>query len=115
MNIRKKWLLTLSRTDSDKVVKVSLSQRTVVFLFTVLLIVITLIVLSVLYVNSHREDIDKISFLKQENRKLQTHIGELSAVMDSVQTDIEHMKALEDSLRSDENLQELYDSIKENR
>ncbi len=113
MNIRKKWLLTVSRTDSDKVLKLSLSQRSVVFMFGALVLVISLVIASVLYVNKHSDQLRDIPRLQEENRKLKSHIGELETDMDSVYTDIQQMKALEDSLRSDKNLRELYDQIKE--
>ncbi len=113
MNIRKKWLLTVSRTDSDKVLKLSFSQRSIVFLFGVLVIVIAILSLSVLYVNRHSDRLQEIPRLEEENRKLKTHIGSLAADMDSINADIRTMKTLEDSLRPDNNLRELYDEIRD--
>ncbi len=115
MDIRKKWLLTVSRTDSDRVIKLSLSQHSVVLMFGVLVIIIALVISSVLYVNKHSDRLREIPQLQEENQKLKTHIGRLAADMDSINADIRTMKAWEDSLRSDNNLRELYEQIRDNQ
>jgi hypothetical protein len=98
MSFKRRWHITLFRTDSSRTLSIGLPTRIewVLVAFSVIVLIVVLYVL--FWVAIGKADVRKIHELEAQNKALQEHIQQLRPELDSVRVRIKQMARWQDSL-----------------
>lgn len=98
MTFKRRWLITLFRTDSTKTLTIGLPTRVEWILIGVSALVLVFVVYILFWVVASKADVHKVHTLEEQNRVLQERIDDLRPQLDSVRTEIKQMTRWQDSL-----------------
>jgi type II secretory pathway component PulM len=98
MTFKRRWHITLFRTDSSKTISIGLPTRIEWALIAVSAFVLIIVIYVLFWVAIGKADARKIHELEAQNKALQEHITELQPQLDSVRVKIQQMARWQDSL-----------------